>query len=229
VMRTDGFRWWVSRIRMQMQRFDILRLDHFRALASFWEVPAAATSAKDGHWAPAPGAELLTTLRNELGTLPLIAEDLGTITPDVRALREQFGLPGMLVLQFAFDGSPDNPYLPSQHVPNAVVYTGTHDNDTTLGWYRSLDAYTRAKVDATLASAPNDMPGALIRAAFSSPAQLAILPMQDLLGFGSDARMNIPGTPNGNWKWRFHWNDLWPGLAARCRGLVTESRRGSAA
>jgi 4-alpha-glucanotransferase len=224
-MRADGFRWWASRIRHELQRFDILRIDHFRALESFWEIPAGAASAREGHWAPAPGAELLGALQAELGALPLVAEDLGTITPEVRALRDRFGLPGMLVLQFAFDGSPDNPYLPANHSQNAVVYTGTHDNDTTLGWYRNLDAYTRSMVDARLASAPNDMPGALIRATFASPAQLAILPMQDLLGLGSDSRMNTPGTPGGNWRWRFQWDDLWPGLAARCRGLAVQSTR----
>ena len=153
--------------------------------------------------------------------MPLVAEDLGTITPAVRALRDDFSLPGMLVLQFAFDGSPQNPYLPANHVTNAVVYTGTHDNDTTIGWYASLDAGTRARVDACLASTPGDMPGSLIRAAYASPAQLAVLPMQDLLGLGSESRMNTPGTGSGNWTWRFRLG------AARCgsRGTAAAGSR----
>jgi 4-alpha-glucanotransferase len=224
-MQKDGFRWWVDRIRGQLGRFDLLRLDHFRALESYWEVPAGATTARDGRWQPAPGAALLETLQRELGSMPLVAEDLGTITPAVRALRDEFRLPGMLVLQFAFDGTPDNPYLPDNHVENAVVYTGTHDNDTALGWYRSLDAYTRSAVDGRLASTPGDMPGALIRAAYSSRARLAMLPMQDLLQLGSEARMNTPGTPNGNWTWRFGWQQLDEHLAARCRGSAGQSAR----
>ena len=224
-MRADGFRWWADRLRGQLRRFDLVRIDHFRALEAYWEVPVAATSARDGRWQSAPGGELLTALERELGELPLVAEDLGTITPAVRALREEFNLPGMLVLQFAFDGSPHNPYLPANHVANAVVYSGTHDNDTTLGWYQSLDAGTRARVDACLASTPGDMPGALIRAAYASPAQLAVLPMQDLLGLGSEARMNFPGTTSGNWRWRFGWEQLDAQLAERCHRLAVMAGR----
>lgn len=224
-LRADGFRWWIERIRGQMRLFDLLRVDHFRALESYWEVPATAKTARDGRWQPAPGGELLEALRRELGEVPLVAEDLGIITPAVRALRDQFELPGMLVLQFAFDGSLQNPYLPAHHVRNAVVYTGTHDNDTTMGWYASLDAGTRARVDSCLASTPGDMPGALLRAAYASPAQLAILPMQDLLGLGTETRMNVPGTASGNWKWRFTWEQLDVGLAERCRRLAVMSGR----
>lgn len=224
-MRAEGFRWWVDRIRGQLHCFDLLRIDHFRALESYWEVPAGAATARDGRWRAAPGAELLATLAAEPGIGALVAEDLGSITPEVRALRDQFSLPRMLVLQFAFDGSPQNPYLPANHVANAVVYTGTHDNDTTMGWYTSLDAGTRARVDACLASTPGDMPGALIRAAYSSAASLAVLPMQDLLGLGSEARMNRPGTPSGNWGWRFGWEQLDTGLADRCRRLAVLSGR----
>jgi 4-alpha-glucanotransferase len=224
-MRAEGFRWWVDRVRGQLRWFDLLRLDHFRALESFWEVPGCAATARDGRWRPAPGAALLTALRTELAELPLVAEDLGVITPEVRSLRDQFGLPGMLILQFAFDGSVHNPYLPDNHVENAVVYTGTHDNDTTLGWYAALDAGTRSRVDACLASTPGDMPGALIRAAYASPARLAMLPLQDLLGLGTEARMNVPGTPSGNWRWRFGWDQLDPGLSDRCRRLAVMSGR----
>jgi 4-alpha-glucanotransferase len=224
-LRADGFRWWLERVRGQLRWFDILRVDHFRALESYWEVPATATSAREGRWQKAPGAELLATLQRDLPEAQLVAEDLGTITPAVRALREEFGLPGMLVLQFAFDGSPSNPYLPANHVPNAVVYTGTHDNDTTMGWYSALDAGTRSRVDACLASTPGDMPGALIRAAYASPAELAVLPMQDLLGLGSESRMNVPGTTSGNWTWRFRWEQLDADLGDRCRRLAVMSGR----
>jgi len=224
-LRADGFRWWVDRVRGQLRWFDLLRVDHFRALESYWELPAAATSAREGRWRPAPGAELLTTLRRELAETVLVAEDLGTITPAVRSLRDQFGLPGMLILQFAFDGSQQNPYLPANHVAHAAVYTGTHDNDTTMGWYSGLDAGTRSRVDTCLASTPGDMPGALIRAAYASPAMLAVLPMQDLLGLGSEARMNMPGTMSGNWTWRFRWHQLDADLGERCRRLAVMSGR----
>lgn len=224
-MQAEGFRWWLAHIRGQLRRFDLLRLDHFRALESYWAVPAGATTARDGRWQPAPGHALLQALQAELGDVPLVAEDLGTITPAVHALRDAFGLPRMLVLQFAFDGSPHNPYLPANHVENAVVYTGTHDNDTTMGWYASLDAGTRARVDGCLASTPGDMPGALIRAAYASPARLAVLPMQDLLALGSEARMNLPGTPAGNWRWRFAWEQVGKGLAGHCRRLAVLSGR----
>ena len=224
-MRAEGFRWWLERIHGQLRRFDLLRLDHFRALESYWEVPAGAATAREGRWQPAPGRELLAALAAEFSAVPLVAEDLGSITPAVHALREAFGLPRMLVLQFAFDGSPQNPYLPANHVANAVVYTGTHDNDTTMGWYSGLDAGTRARVDACLASTPGDMPGALIRAAYASPARLAVLPLQDLLGLGSEARMNRPGTASGNWHWRFDWAQVEAGLAERCRRLAVLSGR----
>ncbi len=224
-LEADGFRWWLDRVRGQLRHFDLLRIDHFRALESYWEIPAGAATARDGRWQPAPGAALLAALGPTLGEAALVAEDLGTITPAVRALRESAGLPGMLVLQFAFDGSAQNPYLPANHVEHAVVYTGTHDNDTTLGWYTALDAGTRSRVDACLASTPGDMPGALLRAAYASPAVLAMLPMQDLLGLGSEARMNVPGTPDGNWTWRFDWAQVDAGLADRCRRLAVMSGR----
>jgi len=227
-MRSDSFRWWVERIRAQLHCFDLVRIDHFRALEAYWEVPAGAATAREGRWQPAPGAQLLAQLQEELGTVPLVAEDLGTITHEVRALRDQFSLPGMLVLQFAFDGSSQNPYLPANHVQNAVVYTGTHDNDTTLGWYASLDAGTRSRVEACLAATPGDMPAALIRAAYGSVAQLAMLPMQDLLGLGPEARMNRPGTATGNWTWRFSWEQIDDGLADRCHRLAVLSGRAQA-
>lgn len=224
-MRALDFRWWCERVRTQLRHFDLLRLDHFRALESYWEIPATAATAREGHWQKAPGAQLLAALERDLGAVPLVAEDLGIITQAVRDLRDEYALPGMLVLQFAFDGSPQNPYLPANHIEHAVVYTGTHDNDTTLGWYNALDAGTRARVDALLACTPGDMPAALIRAAYASPAQLAVIPMQDLLGLDSSARMNMPGVADGNWRWRFRWEQISSDLAERCRRLAVMAGR----
>ncbi len=222
-MQDEGFAWWIDRVRHQLRRFDALRLDHFRALESCWEIPADASSACDGNWQTVPGDELLRALQSRFPDLWLIAEDLGTITPAVTALRDRFALPGMLVLQFAFDGSPDNPYLPANHRPDAVVYTGTHDNDTTLGWYRKLDDTTRAYVDEIMTN--GDMPAALIESAIASPAQLAIIPLQDLLELGTDSRMNIPGTPAGNWTWRFRWSDVPEDFTACYRQLIARHER----
>jgi 4-alpha-glucanotransferase len=211
--RREGFAWWVARVRAQLGRMDLLRLDHFRALAAYWAVPAGAPDARGGVWHSAPGAELLTRLREEFSDLPLAAEDLGVITPDVLALREGFGLPGMRVLQFAFDGDPANPHRPYLHERACVVYTGTHDNDTTLGWYSHLDAVTAARVNLYLGAGA--MPEALVRTALASVARLAIVPVQDLLGLGSEARLNTPGTVSDNWTWRLPPAALSPALARR--------------
>jgi 4-alpha-glucanotransferase len=205
----DGFEWWIERFRAQLARFDLLRIDHFRALESYWEVRAGAATAREGEWRPGRGAELLSALRSRLGALPLVAEDLGIITDAVRELRDRFELPGMVVLQFAFDGPADNPHLPANHVENAVVYTGTHDNDTTMGWYRKLDKDARERVHSLLGVAQDaPMPDTLIDAAYGSRARLAVIPMQDLLALDSGARMNMPGTAAGNWRWRFSWSDV---------------------
>jgi 4-alpha-glucanotransferase len=201
-LERTGFAWWVARVRAQLARLDLLRVDHFRALSAYWAVPAAAADARGGAWCPAPGRELLERLRQELGELPLAAEDLGVITADVLALRDAFALPGMRVLQFGFDGTADNIHVPYRHERNSIVYTGTHDNDTTLGWYAGLDGDIRARVDFYLGTTPAPMPAALIRAALGSVAQVAVLPAQDILGLGSQARLNTPGTTAGNWQWR---------------------------
>lgn len=224
-MAGDGYAWWVERIRRQLQRFDLLRIDHFRAFDSYWAVPAGADTARNGEWLAGPADALLNRLREALGTMPLVAEDLGIITDEVRALRDRHALPGMVVLQFGFDGSHDNPHAPSNHPHNAVAYTGTHDNDTTLGWYRSLDDDTRSRVAAMLGQSPPDMPAALIEAAFASAARLAVIPMQDLLGLGSEARMNTPGTVDRNWQWRFAWRDVGDDLAAQCRDRAARHQR----
>jgi 4-alpha-glucanotransferase len=199
-MRRDGFEFWRARVRRQLERVDVLRIDHFRALAAHWAVPAGAPDARGGVWRRTPGRALLKALQQEFPSLPLVAEDLGLITPDVEALRRRFRLPGMRVLQFGFDGNPGNPHLPHMHRHNSVVYTGTHDNDTTVGWFATLDAEARRRVVVYLGS--ESMPQALIRAACASVAQLAILPMQDLLGLGAEARLNTPGTVQGNWSWK---------------------------
>ncbi len=225
-MERSGFRWWLTRLSGQLERFDLIRIDHFRALESYWEVPAGAPTARTGEWRRGRGDALLTALRAKLGEIPLVAEDLGVITDEVRALRDRFDLPGMVVLQFAFDGSPDNPHLPQHHRTNAVVYTGTHDNDTTVGWYRSLDANARGVVDGILGgSGAPAIPDALIDAAYDSRAALAVIPMQDLLALDSDSRMNTPGTVAGNWRWRFSWEQVPESLAAVCRDRARRADR----
>jgi 4-alpha-glucanotransferase len=212
LQRTD-FAWWLARVRAQLARLDLLRIDHFRALAAHWAVPASAPDARSGAWLSTPGEHLLQRLREEFSDLPLVAEDLGVITEDVLALKNGFGLPGMRVLQFGFDGEPQNVHVPYRHVRDCVVYTGTHDNDTSLGWYTSLDRDTKQRVDFYLRLTPGAMPEGLIRAALGSVGLLAIIPAQDLLGLGSEARLNTPGTASGNWLWRLPAGALTPELA----------------
>jgi len=219
-MQADNFDWWIQRFHTQLALFDIVRLDHFRGFEKYWEIPAAAETAIDGRWVEAPGAALFTRVQQVFGTLPLVAEDLGLITPEVDALREAFGMPGMKILQFAFDGGPGNPYLPHNHTAAAVVYTGTHDNDTTLGWYQGLDDARKQAVLDYLGHPSDPMPWPLIRAALASVARLAIMPMQDLLELDSEQRMNTPGVHGDNWSWRFTAEQIPGGLAARLRKLV---------
>ena len=202
--RSTGFRWWRDRLRRQWQLSDRLRLDHFRALASYWSVPGGDTTAMNGAWRRSPGRELLSCLRRDAGgLLPLVAEDLGVITPDVERLRDRFRLPGMKVLQFAFDGNPHNPYLPSNiHGTGWVVYPGTHDNPTSLGWWQRLDDDSRARFARCL-NCPVEAPGwQLLELGLSSSAQLVVAPLQDLLHLDDAARFNTPGTVGGNWNWR---------------------------
>jgi 4-alpha-glucanotransferase len=225
-MERDDFRWWLDRFRGQLARFDLVRIDHFRALESYWEVPAESTTARVGRWRPGRGDALLAVMRREFGDLPLVAEDLGIITDDVRALRDRFDLPGMVVLQFAFDGSPDNPHLPRNHRRRAVAYTGTHDNDTTVGWYGGLDEAARATVARLLGiEREPEVPQFLIEAAYASRAVLAVVPMQDLLGLDAASRMNTPGTAAGNWQWRFDWRQVPGALAAECRARAARHAR----
>ncbi|UCE88285.1 MAG: 4-alpha-glucanotransferase, partial [Pseudomonadota bacterium] len=219
-MQADGFKWWLQRMETQLDLFDVLRIDHFRGFEAYWEIPAEAETAIEGHWVKAPGGELLATISEAFHSLPLVAEDLGVITPEVEALRDEFGLPGMKILQFGFDGTPSNPYLPYNHVPNCVVYTGTHDNDTTLGWFESLDAAHQAAVLDFFGEPAEAMPWPMVRSALASVARLAIVPMQDVLALDGNHRMNRPGTTEGNWQWQFNWDQLPDDLATRLRHLV---------
>jgi len=220
-IRETDYRWWVDRMRTQLELFDIIRLDHFRGFEKYWEIPATCETAIEGHWVEGPGTALFDRLQEEFGELPLVAEDLGIITPEVDALRLHYGLPGMKILQFAFDGGADNPYLPQHHEPLSVVYTGTHDNDTTLGWYQSLDEHTRYIVAEILQQPMDKMPWPMICTALESTARLAIIPMQDLLALGSEHRMNTPGSSTGNWQWRFDWEQVPADLAGRLHELVS--------
>jgi 4-alpha-glucanotransferase len=219
-LQADGFRWWVERLRTQLALFDLVRIDHFRGFEACWQIPADEDTAINGRWVPAPGKALFRALKKELGALPVVAEDLGLITPAVHQLREQFGFPGMRILQFAFDGGADNPYLPHNHTVNSVAYTGTHDNDTTVAWFENLPVEQQCTVLNYLGHPGEPMPWPLIRAAFASVARLAILPMQDILQAGPGHRMNLPGSNIGNWQWRFGWEQVVPGLSARLRSLT---------
>lgn len=212
-MRQDNFAFWRGRVHRQLVRVDLLRIDHFRALAAHWSVPAGAPDARGGEWQPTPGRAFLKALRDECGDLPIVAEDLGVITPDVDALRKGFGLPGMRVLQFGFGGNPEDVHLPHMYERDCIVYTGTHDNDTTLGWFLSLDSETQRRVEFFLRLTPGAMPEALVRTALASVGNLAIIPMQDVLALGAEARLNTPGTVAGNWTWRLSGGALSGDLA----------------
>ncbi|MGC4028896.1 MAG: 4-alpha-glucanotransferase [Steroidobacteraceae bacterium] len=215
----DGFAFWLRRLRLLAERFDLLRIDHFRGLAAYWAVPAAAATARAGQWIQAPGRQMLQRVTTLLPQLELVAEDLGVITPDVVALRRDFALPGMRVLQFGFDGDPANLHLPHHHDQDSVVYTGTHDNDTTVGWYAGLGDAGRDRVRRYLGRADDEVVDALRRAALASVGRLAVLPVQDILHLGSEARLNTPGTVTGNWSWRLPEGALYGDLARRYREL----------
>lgn len=226
VMGESGYHWWKQRLGWALTSLDGLRIDHFRGFEAYWAIPAEEPTAIAGRWEPGPGADFFNALLAHFGQLPLVAEDLGVITPEVNALREQFGLPGMKILQFAFGGDADNPYLPENHVEQGVVYTGTHDNDTTLGWFQALDAAVQAQVLATLGQPTEPMPWPLITTALASPACLVILPMQDVLALDGRHRMNTPGTMSeDNWCWRFQWDMVPASLAAHLRQLQQQHGR----
>ncbi len=227
-LRATGYRWCVDRLRSLLAHVDVIRLDHFRGFAAAWHVPAGAPTAQSGQWMPGPGASFFQTLQRDLGRLPFIAEDLGIITPDVRALRDQLQVPGTRVLQFAFDGHADNPYLPHNFVSNTVAYTGTHDNAPTRQWYEELPDYQRQNFWSYLQRAPGEVAEAapaLMRLAWSSPAALTIAPLQDLLNLGKETRMNVPGRADGNWRWRIREDMLSAAAFTWLRELTESSSR----
>ena len=218
-LEAEGFDWWIERLRVNFRLADLVRIDHFRGFAAYWEVKAGEPTALKGRWVAGPGQKLFVAIRHALGDVPIIAEDLGDITDDVKALLKKLGTPGMKVLQFAFS-EIDGDYLPHRHVPNCVVYTGTHDNDTTRGWWETAGEEQRRRVRDYLGTDGGDIQWAFIRAAYASVARRAVVPMQDVLGLGSEARMNTPGRADGNWAWRAKADAFRPELAARLRRLA---------
>ena len=223
--RAEAYAWWIERVRRTFELVDIVRIDHFRGFAGYWEIPASEATAMVGRWLPGPGAELFEAIESALGTLPIIAEDLGVITPEVDALRRRFDLPGMRILQFAFGGENTNTYLPHNYVPNTVVYGGTHDNNTALGWWQEASAAERAHVLDYLDTDASEIHWDLIRAACASVADTAIHPLQDILGLGGEHRMNLPGKGAGYWEWRFTWKQVRPEHAQRLLHLSRLYRR----
>jgi 4-alpha-glucanotransferase len=227
-LRQTDYRWSISRLRALLAHVDVIRLDHFRAFAAAWHVPAGAPTAQSGKWIAGPGADFFHAVQRELGSLPFIAEDLGMITPDVYALRDEFRLPGMRVLQFAFDGKSDNPYLPGNYDRNTVVYTGTHDNPTTRDWFDELPDDQRQNLRNYLkltGGESGDAAPALINLAWSSIAAVSMTPLQDLLNLGREARMNVPGRADGNWSWRCTQDMLSDRAFERLRDLTKNSNR----
>ena len=208
IHRASGYRWWIRRLRSVLNMVDLVRLDHFRGFAGYWQVSGRARTAEKGRWVKAPGMDFLTNVKKELGELPIIAEDLGVITADVVALRDKYKLPGMKIMQFAFGGNPKDLFLPHNYPEHCVVYTGTHDNDTARGWYERVPEEERGFYRRYLDRDGSTFAWDLIRACWASVAVLALAPMQDFLDLGNEARMNYPGNPSGNWKWRMGENDL---------------------
>lgn len=220
-MAADGHRWWVERLRRALEQVDVVRLDHFRGFSAYWEVPNDAPDARPGRWVPGPGRALFDDLKARLGALPLIAEDLGVIDQDVEDLRDGLALPGMRILQFAFGEDAAHPFLPHNHAARAVAYTATHDNDTTLGWWQTTSDAIRDHVRRYLAVSGHDIVWDLIRACFSSVAELAVVPLQDVLCLDGRSRMNTPGTTEGNWRWRVRMPAFNQPLALRLREYAT--------
>ena len=215
----EGYAWWIARIRRTFELVDVVRIDHFRGFAGYWEIPASEPTAVKGQWLPGPGAALFDAIHAALGEVAIIAEDLGEITPDVEALRKRFGFPGMRILQFAFGSGAHNPFLPHNHSRDAVVYTGTHDNDTSCGWWASASEVERSHARDYLSVDGSEFHWSLIRAAFASVADTAIVPLQDVLGLGTECRMNLPGQASGYWTWRFDWSQVGPEPAQRLKHL----------
>jgi 4-alpha-glucanotransferase len=223
-MQADGFRWWITRLKSASLSFDVMRIDHFRGFEAYWSIPVTCKTAIEGEWIKAPGHALFETLQQTGIKLPLVAEDLGIITPEVDALRKRFGLPGMRVLQFAFSRDPNNPHLPNNYGEDSLVYTGTHDNNTTLGWFNELPDWDKQEVYNVLQTGEG-MPWALINTAYHSRARLAVIPMQDVLALDGNHRMNVPGVRSGNWRWRFDWSQVPGDVKERLRNLTRDSGR----
>ncbi|MEM7554288.1 MAG: 4-alpha-glucanotransferase [Cyanobacteria bacterium P01_A01_bin.84] len=220
-LQKQNFKWWVQRFEAMLDYMDIIRIDHFRGFEAFWAVPLGEETAVNGEWVKAPGDELFETIKQKLGKLPVLAEDLGTITPEVLALRDKFEFPGMKVLQFAFGSDPGNPYLPFNVPQNCVIYTGTHDNDTTIGWYETSSDWEKRNLWMYCGTlSPDGVNWDLIRLAYGSVANQAIIPLQDILNLGTEARMNVPSQGEGNWEWRYHPDSLSEGLSDRLKDLT---------
>lgn len=236
VMRTDGYSWWADRFKRTFSLFDAVRIDHFIGFSRYWAIPASCGSAKDGHYEEGPGAHFFEAVREQLGSLPLLAEDLGIVTPEVTALREKFGFPGMRVLQFAFGGDESNPYLPKNCSENSFIYTGTHDNDTTVGWFKGTEgkgstrsqeqvARERNAFLALVGGGTGEPHWDLMKLAMETVCRVSVFPAQDLLGLGSNARMNVPGINDGNWQWRLREGALGSEITSRLKKLALLSRR----
>jgi 4-alpha-glucanotransferase len=221
LMGREGYSWWIERFRWMFEIFDIVRIDHFRGFEAAWHVPSSHRTAQKGQWIRGPGADLFDAVFSSLGSLPIIAEDLGVITPEVETLRDRYSFPGMKILHFAFGSGPSNPYLPHNHVKNSVVYSGTHDNDTTVGWLGSLSDSERSGLQEYLGTRGDGLLDGVMRVALMSVADTVIFPFQDLLKLGKEARMNLPGTAFGNWEWRFSWDALPCDLAATLRSNIS--------
>jgi 4-alpha-glucanotransferase len=219
-LKATSYAWWVARLRATLEQVDLIRLDHFRGFEAYWEIPAGMPTAQVGRWVKGPGTDLVEALRRNLGGLPLIAEDLGVITPEVEALRDDFHLPGMRILQFAFGGATESRFLPHNYERNTVVYTGTHDNDTTRGWYASIPEGEAHFLRRYIARDCSDVAWDLIRLAWSSVADFAVAPSQDVFDLGTEARMNLPGRPFGNWAWRFTEDLCTPAVLDRLGDLT---------
>jgi 4-alpha-glucanotransferase len=220
-LQKQDFKWWVQRFEAMLDYVDVIRIDHFRGFEAFWVVPQGEETAMNGKWVKAPGDELFDAIKRRLGKLPVLAEDLGVITPEVEALRDQYEFPGMKVLQFAFGSDPGNPFLPFNYTRNFVVYTGTHDNDTTVGWFNQASDYEKHNLLLYLGCvSPEGIHWDFIRLALSSVANQAILPLQDILGLGNEARMNFPSVATGNWEWRYNWDALRDELSDRLKVLT---------
>lgn len=224
-MADDNYHWWVDRFTQALTQYDSVRVDHFRGFEAYWEIDAQEKTAIHGSWVKAPGEQLFRALLAHFDELPIVVEDLGTITPEVDVLREQFGWPGMKILQFAFDGDESNPYLPHNHIQNCVVYTGTHDNDTTLSWYEDLPQKTIDRINYYLGNCSEPMPWLLVEAALRSVANWAIVPMQDYMSLGKGHRMNVPGVTQGNWCWRFQWGQVVENLSSKIKNMVVQFER----